>query len=606
MLNLDHCEKLLSRLPIQDRETGELLPFKFKYNQWVLKERIKEHQAKIGGKIRVVVPKARRVGVSSWTDGIAVCHIAERDNALAWIVACLAETSAELFRVPTDIVQSWPFPLPKPLTTKITFPHSGGDSHLTIQTAKSVTSGRGPTLSFLHLSEAAYYPGGASFLSLLPSVSDDPGTAIVIESTANGKTGQGETFWKMWDAAERGESEYLGVFLTWLDDPICRRDPDGIKFSDCNDDEKDIILLAACPDKCGRCGDCYHALECIAWRRWAIVNLAKSVVEDFRREYPVTAEEAFYSTSYPAFIPEEMRLARATVRPPIEIGRLEIDKDSFGQTGTGKPLFVHDDRGIFHIWSWPQKDFHYYFGADAARGSGGDYAATVGWCGQTGEQVARLAHRHMDPDSFAKILFMLGTFYNYAMINIELTGNLGLWAQKVLRDTYKYRNLYRWKGRDDRVPGPRNIGSIGWETTQRTRGMMLSAFRGGIRHGKCIPRDSQLIAQMSAAEMVDDRWEVPEELHDDIMVAAMIGWVAKEQWHVGLGELVSKQLLGDEVAQVEGNEDRRELKDAKGDVDAAVRAHWAKLLRTINLGGKKLVLVQQGEGERELNRLAGV
>jgi hypothetical protein len=76
MLNLDRCEALLNRLPIQNRETGEMHPFRTRYNQWLLKEKIKAHQVKLGGKIRVVVPKARRVGVSSIADGWAMCHIA--------------------------------------------------------------------------------------------------------------------------------------------------------------------------------------------------------------------------------------------------------------------------------------------------------------------------------------------------------------------------------------------------------------------------------------------------------------------------------------------------------------------------------------------------
>lgn len=605
MLNLDRTRQLLSRLPIQNREGGEMVPFTYRFNQWLLNEKVKQHQLKIGGKIRVVVPKARRVGVSSLVDGWGIAHIAERENATAWIVACLAETAEELFRVPTDLVNNWPWPLPKPLATKITYPHKGGDSYLTIATAKSVTSGRGPTLSFLHLSEAAYYPSGASFMSLLPSISDDPGTIIAIESTCNGKTGQGETFWKFWDAAIRGDSEYLGVFLTWLDDPICRRMPIGIKFSQCNEDEKLIIQLVGCSDKCERCRKCWKALSCIAWRRWAIHNLAQGKVEDFQREYPVTAEEAFYSTSYPAFTLAEKAKARATVREPIAIGRLEIDTDSYGQTGTGQPRFVADDKSHLLIWARPTPDYHYYFGADAARGQGGDYTAVSGFCGQTGEQVCRYANRHTDPESLARLLFLLGTWYNYGMVNIELTGNLGLWAQKVLRDTWKYRNIYRWRGRDDKTPGPRPFGSLGWETNQRTRDMMLSAFRSAIAHDKIKIRDSALLTQMDAAEMEAGRWQVPEEIHDDIMVSAFISWIALAQWHTGYKGGETKQLLGDMVA-TDSSQASQEVMSAKGDVDAQVQAHWRKLLVKIKLGGQTLTLVDKGKGVGPIDRLQGI
>ena len=609
MLNLDAARLLLSRLPVQDRETGQMVPFSFRLNQSYLHEQVKQHQRKIGGKIRVIAVKARRVGGSSWADGLGVCHIAQRPNALAWIVACLSETSEELFRVPTDLVNNWPWPLPKPLTTYIEYPHKAGDSYLTINTAKSVISGRGPTLSFLHLSEAAFYPGGNSFMSLLPSVSDDPDTAIIIESTAFGKVGQGESFWKMWEAAINGDSEYLAVFLTWLNDPACRRLPDGLTFGQADSDEKDLIQQVACPDKCGRCRKCWKALCCMAWRRWALVNICQGKVEDFHQDYPITWEEAFYSTSFPAFTREEMRIARASVREPIAVGRLEIDNSSYGQTGTGKPALIEDANSPLKIWAKPQEGYHYYIGADAARGMGGDYTAAAVYCGETGENVARYANRRTDPDSLAKLLFYLGTWYNYAMVSIELTGNLGLWAQKVLRDTYLYRNFYKWRGRDDRVPGPRTIGSIGWETTSRTRDMMLAAYRGGIVHGKCKPRDAGLILQMDAAEMQDGRWTVPDEIHDDIMVANMVAWIALSQWHSTWKGAASKQLLGDEVA-IDSDEladSKREVAKAKGDVDAAIRAHWAKMVTLSKLGGKGLNMVDRpGEGVRPTDRLIGI
>lgn len=611
MLNLDAARALLAKLPVQDRETGTMVPFTLRLNQGYLHEKVKKHQARIDGKIRVICVKARRVGGSSWAEGIGTCHIAARANATAWIVACLSETSEELFRVPTDLVENWPFPLPKPLTTYITYPHKGGDSYMSIATAKSVASGRGPTLSFLHLSEAAFYPSGKSFMSLLPSVSDDPDTAIIVESTANGKVGQGAAFWKMWEAATRGESEFLAVFLTWLNDPTCRRDPaEGYKFRDAKEEEKGIIAICACSDRCERCEHCYKAKSCIAWRSWALYNICQGKVDEFHREYPITADEAFYSTSFPAFSADEIRLAYKSVRDPLKTGRLEIDTSSYGQSGTNEPKFVDDPRSPLLVWAEPHKDYHYYIGADCARGMGGDYTAINVFCGQNGEQVARYANRHTDPESLAKLLNLLGNWYNYAMINIELTGNLGLWAQKVLRDTHLYRNLYRWRGRDDKLPGPRPYGSIGWETTQRTRDLMLSAFRGGIAHGRLKIRDAALVAQMDSAEMLDGRWQVPEDIHDDLMVSSFIAWVAKEQWHNGTLINTGKQLLGDEVQTSDDlNDAKREVHNAKGDVQASVRAHWAKMLKTIKSQGRmsQIILVSEpGKQEDLSDRLRGI
>jgi hypothetical protein len=92
------------------------------------------------------------------------------------------------------------------------------------------------------------------------------------------------------------------------------------------------------------------------------------------------------------------------------------------------------------------------------------------------------------------------------------------------------------------------------------------------------------------------------------MVAAMIGWVAKEQWHTGWTGAATKNLMGDDVAGVvePADELNKDVRKMSGDVEAAVSAHWRKLLASIKSGGDKLTLVKQGEGVKPVDRLAGV
>jgi len=91
-------------------------------------------------------------------------------------------------------------------TRRIIVPHPDGDSILDISTAGSVIGGRGLTLSFVHLSEAAFFPGEDSFLSLLPAVSDGDDTFVAIESTANGRVGPGKAFYDFWNSAVAGKA----------------------------------------------------------------------------------------------------------------------------------------------------------------------------------------------------------------------------------------------------------------------------------------------------------------------------------------------------------------------------------------------------------------
>lgn len=621
MLDLDRATLLLSRLPIIDRESGQLFNFELRYNQWLLKEKLKAHQAKIGGKLRGVSVKARRVGVSSAIDGWGTCHIAATSNARAKIVACLADTSKELFDVPTNLVKSWPFPLPEPLATKITYPHASGDSIMTIMTAQTAIAGRGGRCTFLHLSEAAFFPiGGGAFTSLFNSVPDDPDTTIFVESTAYGKVGIGQAFYEFWEAAQRGDTEFCAIFLTWLDDPHCRRAPEGIKFADCNEDEKDIISLVACRDKCEGCVKCYKALSCIAWRRWAIPNLCQGKVDKFRQEYPITAEEAFYASTAQAYEREELRYARECVNnaPEPLIGRLTQELDGYGNPLKGKATFVPDPRSPLTIWSLPQPTYSYYLGADCARGlantddarirEGKDYAALALYCGQTGEQCLRYSAK-IGPEPLAALIFVICSYYNNALAAIELTGNLGLWAQSVLRDRYKYRNFYRWKGRDDRMPDGYSISkSIGFEMNSRTRPLILEMFRGGLQSKRLIPRDPLLLQQMESTEMSAGKWEVPERVHDDIMVSNMVAWTCKEQWYKGLSAPASKLLLGEETSleKDEMESAKAAVRSAKGDVEQQIAAHWARMMKLVKSAGPALMEVDSPNQGSELNRLAGI
>lgn len=600
MLDLDRATTLLKCLPIIDRESGQLYPFELRYNQWLLKEKLKAHQKKIGGKIRGVSVKARRVGVSSAIEGFGTCHIAASANARAKIVACLSDTSKELFDVPTNLIKAWPFHLPEPLATKIVYPHLAGDSIMTIMTAQTAIAGRGGRCTFLHLSEAAFFPvGGGAFTSLFNSVPDDPDTAIFVESTAFGKVGIGEAFYEFWQAADRGDTEFCAIFLTWLDDPHCRRAPGDLHFNDCNEDEKDIISLVSCSKRCERCTKCYKALSCIAWRRWAIPNLCQGKVDKFRQEYPITADEAFYASTSQAFEREELRYARECInQAPIPLtGRLTQELDGYGNPVKNKATFVADPRSPLTIWAPPEAGYDYYLGADCARGisntddarirEGKDYAAISLYCGQTGEQCLRYSAK-IGPEPLAALIFVISVYYNNAMVAIELTGNLGLWAQSVLRDRYKYRNFYRWKGRDDRMPGGYSISkSIGYEMNMRTRSQILEVYRGGLQSHRLIPRDPLLLQQMEASEMLAGKWEVPEKIHDDILVSNMVAWICREQWHRGLSITSPKLLLGEETSlkQDELESAKAEVRNAKGDVEHAIQSHFTKMMKLIKAGG---------------------
>ena len=498
-------------------------------NQIICHNIIDQHYRKHGS-IRVVILKARRVGMSSYIDGLATMHCLAKPQAHALIVAHLKDVADKgLFRVPRDLAVSLNDHIPGACdvrTRSIIFPHTKGASNLDIATAGSVGAGRGLTLSFLHLSEAASYPGQKSFLSILPSVSKAPDTVIALESTAQGRTGIGETFYNYWNGANETGSHWNGftpIFLSWLDDPTCHRSAHEAEDAPATDLEKELM------------GKPFNAsLSQIAWMRMVLEGECEGSELMFNQEYPHSADVAFVATGDPAFTANEIRYAMGTKEKPIKKGHLE-------RQGKGS-VFIENPRGRCLMYEQVKEKCTYYVGVDCARGieqdtgrATGDFASFMVLNGTTGDMAMQFSD-WVNPIEMAKLVDASGRYYNNAMMIVELTGNLGLWCQQVLRDQYQYPNWYMWKGKDDKTWGKAKSPAMGWETTGRTRDLLLSTFRGKLHDGmKNLPgglkiKDAEFCRQMDLMTMSTGmRWEV-QHSHDDVFMAGCLAIIACSQY----------------------------------------------------------------------------
>ena len=540
MFNLDRAEEFISHYPIRDKLSQRLVPFAFNPSQRKVHSALKRQQdAK--RPMRAVVLKARRQGISTYFDSLLACHGIARSGTNAMIVTHDFKSSKELFKIPKTLITE---SIGKERTLKsmlglsamtqhkITFPHSDGDSYLTIATAGNVEGGRGMSLTDLHCSEAAFYPGEGTFAALLPTVPRSLDTIIAIETTANGRTGIGQSFFDFWNSSVRGDTEFSAIFLSWLIDPTCVDYDHPVPDAPKDDDERLLMVEGVNID-----GKLTKATkEQIAWRRMTIDSPAcRGYVDIFDQEFPVTPDVAFISTGEPAFTREEMAMARNSVIPLTgALGswprKVEIAKD-------GDHIYCKENSvSPCIIWEPPVKDHRYYLGVDAARGKDeGDFAAIVGFDGDTGNQVLRYQQR-VDPEYLARLCNYIGLYYNRAMMCIELTGNLGLWCQSRLRDFFHYPNIYRWRGtRDDKVrpgAGGSKGGTYGWETTYRSRERAMITFRESIVHRMCTIRDEEVVRQMDVCTRKDtwERWEI-EFGHDDVLMATLIANISRSEWH---------------------------------------------------------------------------
>lgn len=522
-MDLARVEAFLRKLPIRDRVSQRLIPFEINAGQRKLHEALRAQQKK-KRPMRAIVLKSRRRGISSYTDALLGCHCMARSGTNALIVTHKFKSSEALFSTPKTMLSERldgrialkeQLALPPMNKHQIFFPHTDGDSNLTIATAGNVEGGRGMTLTDLHLSEVAFYSSAATFAALLPTVPRDPDTIVIQESTANGRVYEGEPFYKFWQATVEGDTEFTPIFLGWLEDEVCVDHNRNVEDAPVDEDER-ILMKEFGANKAQ-----------IAWRRAMIESPeCRGYVEIFNQEYPYCPEVAFISTGDPAFTREEMAIARSTIQKPKMRGVLRM-------SGT-TPVFKESSNGEFYVWEEPQPRSRYYIGADAARGvDTGDFAAIVVVNGDSGEYAARYIG-HIGPHALAYLLAAVGYWYGKAMVNVELTGNLGMWTQKVLRDDIRYPSIYRWKGsRDDKLGGKTGKGgSIGWETTQRSREMAMTAFREAIKYKMLLVRDEVLLQQMDMCTRKDSwqRWDI-EKGHDDLLMSALIANITRAQYH---------------------------------------------------------------------------
>ena len=589
-MNFEQTTTLLSKLRIKHRDSGVMVPFRLFPNQaTAMRLMAKQYEEK--RKVRAIFLKSRRVTVSSLCDSLLFIDCLSAPHRENLICAHVKDTSEGLFRVPRDLADALNerANVCKVQAKRIIVMHGEGDSILDIATAGAVASGRGLTLSGLHLSEAAQYPGQDSFLSLLPAVSKGDGTSVFVESTAFGKTGPGKSFYDFWQKAVARKNEYIAIFLGWLTDPACVGDLNLAEDAPATDLEKELMR------------DFGASKAQIAWMRNVMESECQGYEKVFCQEYPHTPSVAFISTGDPAFTAEEINYAEKCCQAPSARGHIEFRGD--------KPRFVRVKDGALHVWEEPKDGHKYFIGMDAAVGvEAGDFAAISVFDGSTGRQVAQYADRAV-PEVVAYMCHCLGHWYNRALINGELTGNSGREVLRIMRDRYLYPNFAQWRGKDDKLLGfsATRRPTLWWEMTSYSRRKLFDCFRIAIRGGmrnddfKAIVRDQALWTQMADASLSDwGRWEV-ERGHDDILVSAMLAVVTYAQNPVPKMSGQSRIL---ETGDTEEDQMKKIIPNVVDDVTLSLQRHYRKAM--IATRRSEVRMLRENQKRFSMNRLAGI
>src|SRR6266566_8084260 len=206
-----HATRLRSDLPYFAEtalklraKDGPLAPFTFNPAQAKLHALIEEQKAKTG-RVRVIILKARQVGVSTYVAARFYHQTINRPGLRCIIIGHERRASSNLFQM----VKRFHDHLPDELRPSVGASNAEElifdrlDSGYLVSVASSEGTGRSATAQLLHASEAAFWDDlPIQMASLMQTVPDLDATEIAIESTANGFN----DFHSLWRKAEAGES----------------------------------------------------------------------------------------------------------------------------------------------------------------------------------------------------------------------------------------------------------------------------------------------------------------------------------------------------------------------------------------------------------------
>lgn len=272
-------------------KAGRIIPFGLNKAQIYIHMRL-EHQLETIGRVRALILKGRQQGASTYIGGRFYHKSSMRSGVSVFILTHEQKATDNLFAMAERYYEHAPFKpkLGKSNAKEMQFKTLDGGYK--VGTAGVKAGGRSGTIQLFHGSEVAFWPNDTDqFSGVVQSVPDEPGTEIILESTANGVTGE---FYERWQQAEKGDGEYIAIFVPWFwDDGYRKQPPANFKLHHTKQYETETMTEVEYAEA--------HGLDNaqMYWRRMKIAELG---VVKFMQEYPATADEAFQSTGHDSFI----------------------------------------------------------------------------------------------------------------------------------------------------------------------------------------------------------------------------------------------------------------------------------------------------------------
>ena len=268
-----------------------------------------EKQKRDIGRVRAIILKGRQEGISTYVVARHFRAATTRPGIKAFILTHEESATQAIFGMVRRAYDHVP---------DLIKPHLGRDnakslyfdfidSGYGIGTAGNKSVGRGETLQLVHCSEVSHWANADEHIKgLFQAVPDQPGTEIIIESTANGI---GNVFHQLFKNAEKEHNDFIVIFVPWFwSDEYQAEPPEDFEL---NEEEKNLNAT-------------YHLTDAQwYWRRKKIAQMssgsdASAGEASFKQEFPMNAAEAFqFGGGETIITPEMCRRARDHTAEPV-------------------------------------------------------------------------------------------------------------------------------------------------------------------------------------------------------------------------------------------------------------------------------------------------
>lgn len=416
---------------------------------------------------RNIVLKARQMGISTWVTGRLFLKTITHPGTLTVQVAHTQEAAESIFRIVHRFIEHFPEGLLSSVlrtsrcnVRQIVFPML--DSEYRVESAADANAGRGLTITNLHCSEVARWPGDAAETLQGLRAAMPPNGELVLESTP---MGAGGCFWREWQEADA--TGMVRHFFPWWWEPayigpaVCE--------TTLSDAERRLVQE--------------HGLS------HAQIGFRRQLLADFRglakQEYAEDPHTCFLSSGECVFERDAMEACERQVRPPIAT-RLN---------------------GDLRTWYPPLPGRKYLVAVDpAGGGTDGDFSAAQVVELETGLQCAELASK-MGGYELTLEIVKLAEEYNQALVVVE-RNNHGSGILAYLGGVCHYAHIYEQHGQQ------------GWLTTQLTRPEMVGKLgaallaNAGIFSSERLLRECRTFVRHRNGKLASQHGE-----HDDCVMA---------------------------------------------------------------------------------------